>query len=676
MINKALLNPKSIAVIGASNSLEKPGGGLVANLINEHYKGNIYPVNPKEKKIQGLECYNTLELLPQTDLAILAIPAHLCIHAVTVLSKQKNTKAFIIISAGFSEMGAEGKAMEQELKTLAYENELSIIGPNCIGVTNINYKAVFVKPPPPIVEKGIDFVTASGAFAVFLFETAALHGLQFGEVYTVGNSVCNGVEEVLAHWDHNYSPKHASKIKLVYVEQIRKPELFFQHIVSLREKGCHVIVTKPGDSEAGARAALSHTGALAGDADAFDMLIKKAGAIRCYSREEMVHIASILCYPELVGKNLAIITHAGGPAVMMSDSLQKAGFDIPEIDANTSAQLLEQLHPGASAKNPIDLLATANRDQLSATIKTCAALDYIDGLVVIYGKTGMEDLSLTYSKLATTIKENNNKPIYTIMPSVNSGASEIKGYIKYGLPTFFDEVVFANALSSIVHAPSVYNNELLLAPKSTENVSTPRALSEEETIERLRWCGIPIAQTEFVYSKADLSLCNQLNYPLVAKVVGILHKTEVEGVILNINNASELEQAFEKIKSIAGSKGMLVQEMMNGSELYLGAKMHEGIGYSVHAGVGGILIELLRDVQARLAPVNMSEAHDMIKSLKAQKLFSGFRNLTPISQTAFAQLICTFSQVFKQYPDIREIDLNPLIANGDNIIAVDARIII
>jgi acetyltransferase len=675
MINNALLQPKSIAIIGASNSLEKPGGGLVHNLLNGGFQGEVFPVNPKEQEIQGLKTYNKTEDLPLCDMALLAIPAAFCVEAVEYLSKHKQTKAFIIISAGFSEMGEEGEKLEIRLKELAEERNLAIIGPNCIGVLNNHYKAVFVSPPPPVTEKGVDFVSASGALAVFLFETAAKHGLRFSNIFTVGNSTVIGVEEVLKHWDENYQSEKSSNVKMVYVEQIRKPELFFKHIHSLREKGCQVIVAKPGESEAGARAALSHTGALAGDSEAFNMLIEKAGAIRCYSREELVNIACILTQKPLKGNRLAIITHAGGPAVMLTDRLQKAGIEVPELDDASKKKILEMLYPGSSAINPIDMLATANRNQLRAVIKHCEELDYIDGSVVIYGKTGMEDLDKTYGVLSETIDEV-SKPVFPVMPSINSANNEIQNYTNKAKSVFFDEVTFAGALDKVLHAPKVYQNELFIPVGNGSKETESKALKEEETFECLRWAGIPLVNTEFVYCQADLDQLPEMNYPVVAKVLGILHKTEVNGVVLNIENRDALEQAFECLAAIPGSNGILVQEMVKGTELYLGAKMHEGIGYSVHAGVGGIFIELIRDVAARLAPIEEEEARDMLQGLKSQKIFTGFRNMPPADANGFAQIIKAFSNIFRKYPEIREIDLNPLIANGENILAVDARIII
>ncbi len=676
MINSALINPSSIAIVGASNNLSKPGGGLVNNLVQGGFKGHVYPVNVNETEIQGLKAYQSVEDLPPTDLAILAIPAGMCVQTVKSMAEKKATRAFIIISAGFAEMGDEGKALENALKDLATQHKLSIIGPNCIGVMNSQYKAVFVSPPPPIKPKGVDFVSASGALAVFLFENAAKQGLVFSNVFTVGNSTVVGVEEVLAHWDHEYDPLTSSSLKMVYVEQIRKPELFYQHIHSLRSKGCDVIVTKPGDSEAGARAALSHTGALAGDSAAFKLLIKKAGAISCYSRQDLINTACILSQKKPKGKNLAIITHAGGPAVLLTDRLQKAGFQVPEIDSASQKNILSILHRGASASNPVDLLATANKEQLTATIEILDSLPYIDALVVIYGKTGMEDLFQTYTALSTAI-DRAIKPVYAVLPSVNSGEEEINHFLKTEKTAFIDEYAFAEAFDEVLNAPKIYPANLYLPAKAEQGINhNSRALSEEETFERLKWAGIPLVVTELIHCEDELVKCRKMEFPLVAKVMGVLHKTEVNGVILNITSEQQLKETFEKLLTIPGSTGILVQEMLRGTELYLGAKRHDGVGYSVHAGSGGIFLELLRDVVSTLAPVSPNEAFDLLDNLKSFKLFEGFRNMPPVSREAFAQVISAFSEMFKKYPDIKEIDLNPLIANGEQIVAVDARIII
>jgi acetyltransferase len=672
MINSSLTNPNSIAIIGASKSPEKPGGRLVINLIDSGFNGEIYPVNPKEDTIKGLKVYHSVQELPQTDLAILAIPANLCVETIESLTLIKTTKAFIIISAGFGEIGEEGKYLEKRLKTLVEQYQISIIGPNCIGVLNENYKAVFVSPLPPVVKGGVDFVSASGALAVFLFEMAAKYGLRFGSVYTVGNSVTIGVEEILRYWDVNYVSKHSSKVKIVYAEQIRKPEMFFKHVQSLRSKGCNVVVLKPGETEAGARAALSHTGAVAGDAAAYGYMLKKAGAIRCFCREDLVYLANILSHKKLKGRSLAVITHAGGPGVMLTDQLHKTGFDVPELDTETQALLLGKLYPGSSAVNPIDMLATANRDQLNFVIRTCIDLEYIDGLIVIYGKTGMEDLFETY-RILHEASFDADKPVYHVLPSINSAQEEIQSFIDFGHPVFTDEVVFGRCLSDVINMPQVYGQHILSAPKSNGTVGQS-ILSDEEVLIRLKSCGLQVVPHSFIYDISDIDIV-AIPFPLAAKVLGILHKTEVGGVLLNIGSKGELKDAFQQLMAISGAKGVLVQQMVNGTELFMGAKRHDDLGFSIHAGVGGIFIELVKDIASTLAPVSFDEAMQLLSELKAKKIFYGYRNLAPVNKEAFAQQIVLFSTLFKKYQDIIEIDINPLIASGDNIFSVDARII-
>ncbi len=273
MINKQLINPASIVVVGGSDDLFKPGGKVLKNIIDGQYKGALYVVNPKNDKIQGIKSYRELKEIPETDLAILAIPSSLCLAAVELLVKEKNTRAFIIISAGFSEAGVEGMKLEKEMAELITNAGGCLIGPNCIGVVTQSYQGVFTSPVPKLSSKGCDFVSGSGATAVFIFESAIPKGLNFSSVYSVGNSAQTGVEEVLEYWDNNYEPGKSSPIKLIYVESIRNPDKLLHHASSLIRKGCSIAAIKAGTTEAGSRAASSHTGAIASSDSAVEALI-------------------------------------------------------------------------------------------------------------------------------------------------------------------------------------------------------------------------------------------------------------------------------------------------------------------------------------------------------------------------------------------------------------------
>ncbi|HIP47790.1 MAG TPA: CoA-binding protein, partial [Lutibacter sp.] len=390
MLNKKLLNPNSIVIIGASNNVHSPGGKVLKNLLDTGFKGNLFAVNPKLTEVQGLKCHQNLDNLPNVDLAILAIAARFCVPTVKQLTEQKNTKGFIIYSAGFSEQDEVGAKLEKEIVSLIKKVGGSLLGPNNIGLLNTNYSGVFTTPIPKLDSKGVDFISGSGATAVFIIEAAMAKGLSFNSVYSVGNSAQIGVEDVLEYLDENFDIEKDPKVKLLYIESIEKPQKLLKHARSLYKKGCRIAAIKAGSSDAGSRAASSHTGAIANADTAVDAIFQKAGIIRCYGREELIYVAGVLSYPELKGKNIAIITHAGGPAVMLTDTLSKNGLQVPKITSSKTTKLLEKLYPGSSVANPIDFLATGTAEQLGTIIDYCDTyFDEIDAMVVIFGSPGL-----------------------------------------------------------------------------------------------------------------------------------------------------------------------------------------------------------------------------------------------------------------------------------------------
>ena len=313
MINKQLLEPASIAIIGGSNDVSKPGGKIVENILTGYFKGELFVVNRKEQEVQGVKCFKDVRELPDVELAIISIPAKFCVETVEVLAKQKNTKAFVIISAGFSEHSDEGALIEKEIVEIIESVEGALIGPNGIGVLTPAYNGVFTEPIPIMDPKGVDLISGSGATAVYMLESALQKGLSFACVISVGNSAQIGVEDVLEYIDVNFDPEKSSKIKLLYLENIEKPQKLLKHAASLIEKGCKIAAIKSGSSDAGSRAASSHTGALASSDIAVDALFRKAGIVRCYSREELVNVACALKFPKGKGNRFAVVTHAGGP---------------------------------------------------------------------------------------------------------------------------------------------------------------------------------------------------------------------------------------------------------------------------------------------------------------------------------------------------------------------------
>lgn len=681
MITKQLLDPKSIVVVGGSDNTQKPGGKVLKNLIDGNFKGDLYVTNPKEDKVQGIKSFRNQDDLPQVDMAILAIAAKFCPDTVKVLAERKNTKAFIILSAGFSEENDEGAKLEQELVDIINANNASLIGPNCVGVLNQNYSGVFTTPIPKLDPQGVDFISGSGATAVYIMECSVPKGLKFSSVFSVGNSAQIGVEEVLEYLDETFDPESSSRVKSLYVESIDKPQKLLKHASSLIRKGCKIAAIKSGSSEAGSRAASSHTGALANSDVAVDALFRKAGIVRCASREELSTIASIFMYPELQGKNIAIITHAGGPAVMLTDALSNNALEIPPIEGPKAKALLEKLYAGSSVANPIDFLATGTTEQLGHIIDACENdFDHIDAMVVIFGSPGLFPVYDVYDLLDEKMKTC-KKPIYPILPSIINVKDEIEAFIAKGRINFPDEVVFGNALAKVYHTekPAPENIELpnidQAAIRNIIDSSENGYISPEKVQALLDAAGISRAGEAVVTTREDaVKAAKELGLPVVMKVVGPVHKSDVGGVVLNVTDEETVATEFDRMIQIKDTTAILLQPMLSGTELFVGAKAEPKFGHMVLCGLGGIFIEVLKDVSAGLAPIAKGEAEKMIKSLRSYGIIKGVRGQEGVNEEMFAETVTRVGALVKAAPEIAEMDLNPLLGKADKVVAVDARI--
>ena len=677
MINQQLIDPKSIVVIGGSNDVTKPGGKVLKNLIDHDFKGKLYVTNPKETEIQGIKCYQDPSDLPEVDLAILAIAAKYCPATVELLAKTKNTRAFIIFSAGFHEESEEGAILEKQIVDTINSVNGCLIGPNCIGMMNHNHTAVFTEPIPRMEPHGVEFVSGSGATAVFIMESGMSNGLPFSSVYSVGNSAQMGVEDVLKYLDETFDPVKSSRVKLLYVESITKPDVLLKHASSLINKGCHIAAIKSGSSSAGSRAASSHTGALASSDTAVDALFRKAGIVRCYGREELVTVAAVFMHKQLQGKNIAIITHAGGPAVMLTDALSNNGFEIPHLE---SPELLAKLFPGSSVANPIDFLATGTAEQLGEIIEHCdKKFDNIDGMAVIFGSPGLFEnydvYKLLHEKMLTC-----KKPIFPILPSIINVKDEINYFIGLGRINFPDEVVFGNALARVYNTPSPAESEVLpdidiKAIRTIVESSENGYLSPDKVQLLLDAADIPRAGEAVVNSPAEaVAAAKKLGYPVVMKVVGPVHKSDVGGVTLNVKDDATVSSEFERMIKIKDTTAVLIQPMLSGTQIFAGAKKEGEFGHMILCGLGGIFIEVLKDVQASLVPVSSVEARSMITSLKSYKIIEGVRGQEGVNMDAFVDSIVRLSALCNAAPEIAEMDINPLLGNSRGVTAVDARI--
>jgi len=681
MINEQLINPKSIVVVGGTDNIHAPGGKVLKNLIDGNFAGDLYVVNLKQDEVQGVKSYHSPEDLPQVDLAIIAVAAKYCVPTVEVLTKQKNTKAFIILSAGFSEESEEGAELEHQIVKLINDVNGSLIGPNCVGFLNPNYNGVFTTPIPKLDPKGIDFVSGSGATAVFIMEAAMPKGLTFSSLYSVGNSAQTGVEEVVKYWDETYDPVTSSNVKLIYVESINKPQMLLKHASSLIRKGCKIAAIKSGNSEAGSRAASSHTGALASSDVAVDALFRKAGIVRCNGREELANVGAIFMHKELKGKNIAVITHAGGPAVMLTDALSNGGLEIPPIEGPKADALLEKCFPGTSVANPIDFLATGTAEQLGHIIDACENdFDHIDAMVVIFGSPGLFDVSEVYDVLDEKMK-NCQKPIYPALPSIINAEKEISGFLAKGRINFPDEVALGNSLVKVYHTsePAPENIAIPEIDKATIRSiidgSENGYLKPEDVVKLLDAAGISRAGEAVVESRdAAITEAAKLGFPVVMKVVGPVHKSDVGGVVLNVKDTETVAAEFERMMQIKDTTAILIQPMLSGTELFVGAKQEGEFGHLILCGLGGIFIEVLKDVNAGLVPLTEKEAGSMIRNLKSYGIIEGARGQEGVNEDLFREIVLRVSALIHTAPEIFEMDLNPLLGTAEKVVAVDARI--
>ena len=723
MINDQLLHPSSIVVIGGSNNVHKPGGAVVRNILSGGYQGTLRVVNPKEDEVQGIKAFHDARQLPQTDLAVLVVAARFCPDYVELLAAEKGVKAFIIISAGFSEETPQGAALEQRIIETCNRYGCALIGPNCIGLLNSWHHSVFTKPIPQLNPKGVDFISGSGATAVFILESAVTKGLQFNSVWSIGNGHQIGIETVLEYMDEHFDPERDSRVKLLYIENIADPDKLLYHATSLIRKGCRIAAIKAGSSAAGSRAASSHTGAMASSDSAVEALFRKAGIVRCFGREELTtvgcifvigmgserqevgstaslpsHPSPLTSHPQKPQLRIAIITHAGGPGVMLTDALSKGGMSVPKLEGDAAEELKQKLLPGSSVANPIDILATAQPEHLAIAIDYCEnRFDNIDAIMVIFGTPGLVQVFETYDVLHKKILTC-RKPIFPILPSVNTAGPEVQEFLRKGHVNFSDEVTLATALTRVIKPPAPADQNVVVngvdvprIRKIIDSLKSPAATIPSPSGEGPSGAFLPPAVVHELLSAAGIStvpefvsdqkaellaFAERVGYPVVAKVVGPVHKSDVGGVALNIRGQEVLSAEIDRMMQIKDASGVMVQKMLRGTELFIGAKYEPRFGHVVLCGLGGIFVEVLRDVSSGLAPLSYEEAYSMIHSLRGYKILQGTRGQQGINERKYAEIIVRLSTLLRFATEIKEMDINPLLADGDDIIAVDARILL
>ncbi|MEM2440386.1 MAG: GNAT family N-acetyltransferase [Candidatus Bathyarchaeia archaeon] len=697
-----IFNPKSVALVGATDREGSVGRALMTNLIESGFEGNIYPVNIRKKEVLGFKAYQSVEEIPETvDLAVIATPAR-SIPEIVEQCGRANIKGIVIISAGFREIGPEGKELEDKILEVKQKYGLRIIGPNSLGVMRpkIRLNATLLNRMPK--PGNIAFITQSAALGAATLDWAIHENIGFSYFVSIGSMIDVDFGDLIDY----FGTDPETRSILMYVEGITDARKFMsaaRHFARTKP----IIVVKAGKFSESAKAAASHTGSLTGEDQIYDAAFKRAGIVRVDEISDLFNCAEALgLQPLPKGSNLAIITNAGGPAVVATDVLIARGGKLATLSPKTIDMLSKTLPNYCSVTNPIDLLEEANADRYKAALETCLKDEKVDGVLIIYTAQAMSD-PVEVAKAIIEVYKSFKFYGKTVLTSfIGHGAIEEANRIlnENGIPT---HPTPEQAIKTYLYMYQYKRNLELLYETPEElpvDFSPPKRpitaamrsavmegreiLTEIEAKKVLEFYGIPVVKT-YVAKTADEAarLASQIGYPVVVKVLSphITHKTEAGGVALNLNNEADVRSAFERVVKAAKEynptaeiQGVVVQKMINGRgyELMIGAKKDKIFGPVVLFGVGGVATEVYKDYAIGLPPLNQTLIKRLIEETKVYHLLKGYRGMPPANMKLLEEILMRFSQLLVDFPHIKEIDVNPLWISDKEAYVLDARIVI
>ena len=697
-----IFNPKSIAVIGASDEEGSVGYILMKNLTELGYQGKVYPVNIHKTEILGFKAYKTVDQLPETvDLAVIATPAKTVPDIVEQCGKA-GIPGIIIISAGFKEVGPEGKALEDKILEIKKRYNLRIIGPNCLGIIrpSINLNATFTaKMPKP---GNIAFISQSGALCAAILDWAVHENIGFSNFVSIGSMVDVDFGDLIDYFGTD--PKTRSI--LMYIEGITDAREFMsaaRHFARTKP----IIVVKAGKFSESAHAVASHTGSLAGEDMVYDAAFKRAGIVRVEEIGDLFNAAEVLgMQPLPKGPNLAIITNAGGPGVMATDALISRGGKLAKLSPKTMETLNSILPHYWSRGNPIDILGDAKADRYTAVVEACLKDENVDGLLIIYTPQGVEDPAKIAKSIVKLCKGRGycNKTVLTSFMGHEEVEKANSIFNENSIPTYSTP---EQAVKTYMYMYQYKRNLELLYETPEElpvDVVPPKrplfvimrnaalenreVLTEAEAKKLLEYYDIPVVKTSVAKTADEAAvLASQIGYPVVLKILSpqIVHKTDAGGVVLDINSEAELRKAFDLIMQRAREynpnaeiQGVTVQPMIKkqGYEVIIGAKTDMLFGPVILFGMGGIGVELFRDVAIGLPPLNQTLARRIMEETKVYQLLKGYRNVPPANIRLLEEIMVRFSQMLVDFPQLKEVDINPLFIDEKEAFALDARVVI
>ncbi|MDF1574637.1 MAG: acetate--CoA ligase family protein [Bacteroidales bacterium] len=698
---ETIFHPKSVAIVGTNKVKGTVPHDILDNILKADFNGIVYPVSPGEKSIKGIKAYKYVVDIPDdVDLAILVFPSSVC-HMALEQCGQKGIKSVIIISAGYKEVGEAGLRREQQLVEIARKYDISFIGPNCLGVINTApgtmLNASFAREMP---EQGnIGFLSQSGALCTAVLDYASAKHIGFSKFISFGNKADISEIDLLYYLMND----EETKVILMYLEEVSDGTALMQAARDVIEKsGKPILVIKSGRTDEGASAAASHTGSMTGKDEVCDAAFEQAGIIRCNNIEEMFNKAIAFAYQAPpASEKVAIITNAGGPGVLTTDAAITTGLKLAKFSEKTTAILKKALPATANIHNPVDVIGDARSDRYLAAIQAAFEDPDVAGVFVILTPQSMTDIDAIAADVAR-IAHAQTKPIYTSFMGEKDVASGIDLLQRHRIPHYILPESMCTSCQAVYHfhkniktqvrrLSALTNIQEDLARKLMDKVhSNGRSyIPEVESIELLKTYGLPVPRGKLATSASEaVKIAEEIGYPVVLKVVSddIVHKSDVKGVELNLGNAGELTAAWDRIhKQVektmpdASISGLYVVRMITGSEeIILGIKRDPSFGPVLMFGLGGIFVEIFRDVSFGIAPLSREEARKMIERTRAFKILRGTRGRNPRDIESIVDALQRLGQLALDFPEIEELDINPLFVmdEGQGSVIGDARMIL
>ncbi|MCS7120619.1 MAG: acetate--CoA ligase family protein [Nitrososphaerota archaeon] len=694
MVLEAFFKPRSIAVIGASREPTKVGHKVFKNLLDSGFPGDVFPINPQADQILGVKCYPDVNSVPsEVDLAVIAVPAKI-VPIVAEQCGQKGVRGITVLSAGFSETGKEGAMLERNLVDICRRYGMRLQGPNCLGIINVRGRmnASFAAANP--LPGRIAFVSQSGALGSAILNLAIQKDIGFTSFVSLGNEA----DLTAADFLEELANDNETNVIGLYIEGIKDGERFI-NVAKEATKRKPVVALKAGTTEVGIRAVSSHTGSLAGSDTAFTEVFRKTSIIRVNTLEELFNVVIAFGEQPLPkGKRTLIITNGGGPGILAADMCERIGLELPLLEYDIREELRKSLPPHASLNNPIDILGDADETRYKVALEAGLKSEVIDGIIVILTPQAMTPCERV-SEVLSEIRKKSSKPILASFMGLDDDSIAIKTLQKSGVPNYsFPESAayalkrmcdYVSALKRQENNIPVFNDvddekikEIITKVKSSDRLS----LTVDEAFEVAEAYRIPIPKGAIARNRTEaVDIANSIGYPVAMKIVSpeILHKTDVGGVILNVNSSFEVDRHFDELLRRASQlipqakiSGILIQEMVQqGKEVIVGAIRDRQFGPLIMFGLGGIYVNFLRDVSYRLCPITRSEAKEMIEETKAYTLLRGVRGESPSDIDSLIEVILKVSQIMYRFPEIVEMEINPLFVyrEGEGCTAIDIR---